>query len=116
MQFDKSLIRHKFLTKDNIRNHFIGNPEWEQAFAKHYSIDTTTPKNYPQRTYDVLIKNGYEIEEIRPYKSDRLKMIVHFALYKDGEWLIEYADFNEANAFEQLICQISGNYDLTYKA
>ncbi len=116
MNFNKTLICRRFLTSENIRNHFIGNPEWEEAFKKCFTIESTTPENYPQRAYEVFTKNGYEFEEIRPYKSDKFKTIVHIAIHKDGEWLCEYGDMQEWNAFEQVICQMVDDYDLTYNA
>ena len=80
-------VSNMSLTSQNIKNHFIENPEWERVFLKHHP--DWTPENYIEKAKALFEANGYKFVENRKFKSDKFKHILDLDLHgppsKDNE-------------------------------
>lgn len=86
------------LTKENIENHFIVNPDW-------------TPENYIPRAKEIFEKNGYRFEELRPFKGKTFGHVVELEIYKGKEWLWSL-QYHQDTALEQLLVDCICNYEV----
>lgn len=100
------------LTEENIKNHFICNPDWRELFQKYHPTNGKDwTKNYLEKTKAILEKNGYRIVE-----SERLAKLkcVRLALYKGDEWIFEKDWNNETYAMEQLLITAINDNDINF--
>lgn len=98
------------LTTEQIKNHFITNPEWRNVFNKHYK--DWTALNYMERAVEIFKKNGYTFIVEERLKSEKFKHCVRPALMKGDEYIVGLDWKHEDNAFEQLLICAVCDYDV----
>ncbi|HKZ43109.1 MAG TPA: hypothetical protein VJ044_19275 [Candidatus Hodarchaeales archaeon] len=97
-------------TEEQIKNHFITNPEWRSLFNKYYK--DWTPLNYMQRAIKIFEKNGYRFVEKDRLKSEKFKHIFRPSLFKGDKFVVGLDFHHEDNAFEQLLICAVCDYDV----
>lgn len=96
------------ITKENIKNHFITNPAWEEIFLKHYP--KWTPENYFKNALELFNKNGYTITETRNSNNKKsvFYKVVEAELQKDGEFMFSltgHIDSTSNDVILECICK-----------
>lgn len=104
------------LSVENIKNHFINNPEWERVFkARHKDWDKTDV--YVERAKKIFEDNGFRFNPVHPYKG-RLATVVELEVYNGDEWMFDQQG-DQSQVLEQtligLICDMEDIKLATFK-
>lgn len=101
------------LTKENISNHFIINPVWEELFLKHYP--NWKPDSYLNDAVELFKKNGYTITNKRmsERKTSKFYHVVEAELQKDGEFIFSFQTHDDL-AIKQIIIDCVCNYEIDF--
>lgn len=99
------------LTEENIRNHFLTNPEWKRVFTEHYP--DWSPDTYVRDAKALFEVNGYRFEEDRMSKrpDSKFRCVVTIDLYHGDDFVFGLQG-HELSVLEQLLIIVICEYEV----
>lgn len=102
------------LTEENVKTHFLTNPEWKRVFLKNYP--DWTPEKYIEQATELFVRNGYRIVENERMKSKKFAGIVRLDLYgpsspENSDGFVFGLDWRqESSAYKNIIIEAICDY------